>query len=497
MADTMPSFYWYDLETFGLDRRRDRPAQFAGHRTTMTLDPMPGCEGEILYARPAQDYLPSPESVLLTGITPQECMEKGMPEHDFARAVWERFNRPGTVSVGYNTLGFDNEVCRFLFWRNFQDPYSHQWQHDCGIWDLYPVIVAYWALRGEGLVWPEWKDVEKRPGDEDRSGVCFRLEELAKANGIEHEHAHDALSDVEATIGLARRLKERAPKFWQWAFQNRTKGKVMEALGKGPVVWVKTIFGLERGYTAVVMQLDANPSNPNEVWVWDLMHDPSELLTLTPEEWKRRLFARRDALLEGETRLPIYRLTVNSCPFVCADLRVLSKDRAELYGIDLDRCRANAAKLAEIKDKLGGAVTAQAERPVAWDEEKIDVDTALYQKGFRATPSDKTRKTRVAALPAAQLGPLSTSFDDADLNELYFRCRGRSAPETFAPDELESWKRCCRDALQKGAGGARTITDFFNEIDTLQETCFEDEDKMEKLEALYAWGQELGENFSS
>ena len=122
MEEANHTFYWYDLETFGLDRRRDRPAQFAGCRTDADLNFLEGGSGEALYMRPSEDYLPSPESILLTGITPQECLERGLPEHDFAREVWSRFNAPGTISIGYNTLGFDNEVCRFLFWRNFQDP---------------------------------------------------------------------------------------------------------------------------------------------------------------------------------------------------------------------------------------------------------------------------------------------------------------------------------------------------------------------------------------
>lgn len=495
MEEATQTFYWYDLETFGLDRRKDRPAQFAGCRTDADLNLLTGASGEVLYERPAEDYLPSPESVLLTGITPQECMERGVPEHDFAREVWNRFNVPGTVSVGYNTLGFDNEVCRFLFWRNFQDPYSHQWKNDCGVWDLYPVIVAYWALRGEGIVWPDWKDVTTRKSGSERNGVCFRLEELAKANGILHEHAHDALSDVEATIGLARILKEKAPKFWRWAFENRTKSKVVEALGKGPVVCVKTIFGAERGYTALVMKLAVSPANPNEVWVWDLSKDPSNLPNLTQEEWQRRLFARSQDLEEGEERLPIYRLTVNSCPFVCSDLRVLSDEKAKTYGIDKARCLQHAAVLREVLPKLGGAVTAiYRERT---ESVASDVDTSLYQKGFDYTRRDKTLRGKVGSLLATDLGKVQDSFDDADLNELLFRSKGRNVPETLTEEEKKSWRRYCTDVLRDGKTGGRTISQYFDEIDALQETHLDDEEACEKLELLYEWGERLGENFSS
>ena len=135
-----PTFYWYDYETFGVRSRSDRPAQFAGIRTDLDLNPVG--RGEVFYAKPAADYLPSPESCLLTGITPQLCDEKGMVESDFAQAVWSRLNEPGTVSIGYNSLGFDDEVNRFLFWRNFLDPYAHGYANGCGRWDLFPLVCA-------------------------------------------------------------------------------------------------------------------------------------------------------------------------------------------------------------------------------------------------------------------------------------------------------------------------------------------------------------------
>lgn len=494
MEEAAHTFYWYDLETFGLDRRRDRPAQFAGCRTDADLNFLEGGSGETLYMRPSEDYLPSPESVLLTGIMPQECQERGLPEHDFAREVWSRFNAPGTISIGYNTLGFDNEVCRFLFWRNFQDPYAHQWMNGCGVWDLYPVIVAYWALRGDGIVWPDWKNVTVRHPEEERNGVCFRLEELAKANGILHDHAHDALSDVLATVGLARLLKEKAPKFWRWALENRTKAKVIEALGQGPVVCVKTIFGQQRGYTAIVQKLAVNPQSPNEVWVWDLSEDPSHLPDLTREDWQRLLFAKKDTLQEGEKRLPIYRINVSSCPFVCSNLKVLSDDRASKYGIDKDLCLRNFEILTEVIPKLGGAVTAQCERKEA---QPADADVALYQKGFDCTRHDRDLKKRIASLSASELGEENAAFDDADFNELLFRSRGRNAPDTFDEVERRSWRKHCAETLRDGKGGARTISQYFDEIDRLQEEHLDDETACEKLELLYEWGERLGENFSS
>ena len=279
MKPRNPTFYWYDYETFGVDPKRNRPAQFAGRRTGLDFEPV--SEGEVFYCRPAMDQLPSPESSLLTGITPQLCEEKGLRETEFAQDVWERLNAPGTVSIGYNTLGFDDEVNRFLFWRNFLDAYQHSWANGCSRWDLFPVVCAAWALRGDAIKWPKWEDIDPAvyPKAAGRSGVCFKLEFLTKANGIEHGHAHDALSDVEATIGLARLLAEKEPRLWQWAFENRTKEKVLATIsGAKPVVWVTPRFGIARGCTGIAACFY---QDKNDCWMWDLMEDPTILPALS------------------------------------------------------------------------------------------------------------------------------------------------------------------------------------------------------------------------
>ena len=185
------TFYWHDYETFGRVPRRDRPAQFAGIRTDAELneigDPL------MVYCQPPTDSLPDPESCLLTGILPQTCAEQGVAEHRFAADIHAELSRPGTVGLGYNTIRFDDEVTRFLFWRNLIDPYGREWQNDCGRWDLLDVVRCAYALRPEGIEWPKHED--GRPS--------FKLEHLTAANGLAHEAAHDALSDVRATIACA------------------------------------------------------------------------------------------------------------------------------------------------------------------------------------------------------------------------------------------------------------------------------------------------------
>ena len=175
------------------------------------------------------EYLPNVMACVLTGITPQEASDKGLAEVDFAKRVFKELNTPATISVGYNSIGFDDKVNRSLFWRNLLDMYSHVWRNGCSRWDLYPFVLAVWALRPEGVVWPKVRNND--PEKPDRH--TFKLEKLTAANGIEHSHAHDASSDVAATVALARFLADKKQRLWQWALNNSRKLKIAAALDTG------------------------------------------------------------------------------------------------------------------------------------------------------------------------------------------------------------------------------------------------------------------------
>jgi len=205
------SFYWHDYETWGADPARDRAAQFAGLRTDLDFNPIG--EPLVIYAQPADDMLPQPGACMVTGISPQQALEQGAPEADFFRFIHAEMMQPGTCSLGYNTLHFDDEVTRYGLYRNFFDPYEREWKNGNSRWDLIDVVRLTHALRPEGIEWPE-----KEPGV-----TSFRLEKLTEANDIAHLGAHDALADVHATIALARLIRERQPRLFDYVFNHRDK----------------------------------------------------------------------------------------------------------------------------------------------------------------------------------------------------------------------------------------------------------------------------------
>lgn len=469
------TFLWHDYETFGAQPRRDRPAQFAAIRTDAELNEIG--EPLMLFCQPANDYLPDPQSCLITGITPQQCLEQGVPEHEFARQIEAAFAESGTIGVGYNTIRFDDEVTRFLFWRNLLDPYAREWQNNCGRWDLLDVVRMTYALRPEGIEWPTHPD--GRPS--------FRLEDLTRVNGLSHDSAHDALSDVRATIALARLIRGKQPRLFDFCLELRRKDKVASEMGlhlertsRQPFLHVSGMFPAENGCLGLVWPLAQHPGNKNEILVWDCRHDPSELFGLDVETIRQRLFTRSADLPEGVTRLPIKSVHLNKSPMLVGNLKTLSPAMATRWGIDLEQARAHARLAANGPDMT--ATWAQVyQKPASGND--TDVDEDLY--GGFVSKDDRRKLDSLRMQTPAQLASARPSFEDERLAELLWRYRARNFPETLSEQEMESWEEHRAARLFDGAGGARTVDQLFGEIDALSETA--DERAEEILGALYEY----------
>ena len=456
------TFVWHDYETFGLDTRRDRPAQFAGIRTDAELNEIG--EPLMIYCQPANDYLPDPASCLLTGITPQHCLQHGLAEYAFAAQIEQMLAQPGTIGVGYNTIRFDDEVTRHLFWRNLIEPYGREWQNDCGRWDLLDVVRTVYALRPGDLSWPVKADGKP----------SFKLEDLARANGLVHEAAHDALSDVRATIALARLIRLTRPRLFDFCLGLHKKSRVAAELGLPaslvdcrPFLHVSGMFSPERGCLAIMYPLASHPGNKNEVLAWDLAHDPSELPLLDVASLRQRLFSKSADLPDGMRRLPIKSVHLNKSPMVVRNLDTLAPELAARWGIDKRLALTHAAIARDLPDMsaLWPEVFKRAAEPA------LDVDEALYA-GFLDT-ADRRRLDQLRGLPAAEMAHSRTGFDDERLPELVFRYRARNFPQTLSDEDNQRWQAHRGARLLDGAGGARAIDTFFSQIDTLAETADE------------------------
>lgn len=473
------TFLWHDYETWGADTRRDRPVQFAAIRTTSELEPIG--EPHAFTCKPPHDRLPHPQACLITGLAPQDAERGGMIEAEFASRVHDQMAAPGTCAVGYNSIRFDDEVTRQLLYRNFHDPYAREWDNQCSRWDLIDLVRLCYALRPQGIEWPLRED----------GAPSFRLEHLAAANHLHQARAHDALSDVEATIALARLVRVRQPKLFEWHLGMRRKQRVFELLDVArmtPLLHVSQRYPAERGCLAVIVPLAEHPQRKNEIIVADLDPDPA-WAQLDADAIRERLYVSRDDLPDGVERVPLKTIHANKSPAL-APLSVLQGVDTTRIRLDLGRCMANLETLrtAENLRERVREVFAQ-ERP----RETPDPELALYS-GF-ASDADRRRCVQVRGTPPEQLGLRGFGFADTKYNELLFRYRARNWPATLTAEEHARWLEHCRDTLTKETPlTTLTLGHYETEIAALRAQTPAGE-KQILLDRLQAWGNELSREF--
>lgn len=473
------TFYWHDYETFGTDPRRDRPVQFAGIRTDFDFnivdDPL------VVYCRPAADCLPHPDACLITGITPQLAEQKGVCEAEFIRQIHQQLVQPGTCTLGYNSLRFDDEVTRNCLYRNFYDPYAREWQNGNSRWDLIDVVRAARALRPEGIVWPV----------NEQGDPSFRLEQLTSVNNIAHDAAHDALSDVYATIAIAKLVKQAQPKLYRFLLEHRLKTEVLGLLQFGsfkPVVHVSGKYPAVKNCLAIVLPICKHPTNTNGMIVYDLSVDPEPMLSLSAEEIQQRLFTATVDLPEGVARIPLKTVHINKCP-ILAPVSVIRPEDAQRLEIDLALCRASIDKIkaaAGLAQKLEEVFSGQT-----YSEQDSDPDLEIYSGGF-FSENDKRQMIKIRAMPPEQLAKSVFKFTDSRLPEMLFRYRARNYPETLNTEEIQRWDKFCVNRLTgRQAGAGILLDDYLSRLGEL--SCNENAD-IEIINALKTYAGEKAQS---
>lgn len=469
-----PTLYWHDYETWGLSPALDRPSQFAGIRTDMDFNVIG--EPDMFYCRLSDDYLPQPEPAIITQITPEITQSEGIAEFEFAARINRQFSQPSTCVVGYNNIRFDEEFSRNLFYRNFYDPYQYTWKNGGSRWDIIDLVRATYALRPDGINWP--KNEQGLPS--------FRLELLTQANGISHEHAHDATSDVYATIAIAKLIKQKAPKLYNYYFELRNKNKVkalIDVKQMTPLVHVSGMFGSARGNVSIVAPVTWHPTNSNAVAVVDLAKDISPLLELSADEIRGRLYTKREALAE-KLPIPLKLVHINKCPFIAIE-KTLLPENAERLSLDRQLCLKNLDILKN-NPQLCDVVSKVFSQEHKFDN-KGNVDSMLYDGFF--SDDDKKAFIKIHKTAPENLAALNLSVSDKRFSDLFFRYRARNFPETLSNDEKEQWLGHCQSFLSPMA------SEYFSNLGIFTEQYKDDEGNLKIINSLKKYAESITSHF--
>ncbi|MDB5182470.1 MAG: Exodeoxyribonuclease [Candidatus Saccharibacteria bacterium] len=470
------SFYFYDLETTGINSRSGRIMQFGGQRTDMNLKPTG--EPDNILVKLSDDTLPEPDAIMITGITPQATQTEGITEAEFLKYFQSHICAQDTIFVGFNNVRFDDEFIRHTLYRNFYDAYEWCWQDKRGRWDLLDVVRMMRALRPDGITWPVGPDGK----------ASNRLELLTSANNLDHTAAHDALSDVNATIAVARLLRNKQTKMFDYLLSMRDKKKVQELVNGGqPFVYTSGKYPSAYEKTTVVQTLGDHPGKQG-VLVYDLRRDPGFLENMSPEEIAT-LWQLRE---EDETkRFPIKTLQFNRCPAV-APLGVLNDENKERLKIDMDAISANRAALNKIKDlreRLLKAIAIMDKlRQATFLTDIKDVDNQLYDGFFN--DGDKTAMAVVRAAEKSEISSLHLTFKDGRLNTLFPLYKARNYPQSLSQEEREIWEKFRFNKLV-GGGDKSALSKYFMRISEIAKRPGLTSAQQYLLEELQLYGESI------
>lgn len=449
--------------------------QFAGQRTDMNLQPV-GQPVNTLITLPS-DVVPDPEAIFITGITPQQTVQEGVSEAAFLKQFEQEIATPGTIFVGYNSVRFDDEFMRFLLYRNFYDPYEWQYTNDKSRWDLLDVVRMTRALRPDGISWPV----------DDKGAPTNRLELLTKANGIAHESAHDALSDVYAVIEIAKLIQQKQPKLFDFLLQVRTK-KAAEALVKKgqPFIYTSGKYDSAFEKTTVVAKVADHPKRGGCL-VFDLRYDPKPFATMSIPELVEAWRWKKD---RTDQQLPIKTLQYNRCPAI-APLGVLDAPSQKRLQLDMQTIEANLKKLRQsgLADKTLAALDIlDAEQEQTYKSAKTTVDGQLYD-GFIGD-TDKRHLAKVHTASGSDLQALDVRFSDIRLQKLLPLYKARNFPASLSSEEQAEWEQFRHQRLLDGGENSRLARYFAR----LNELASQDDISSEKqflLEELRLWGESI------
>ncbi|HSX46545.1 MAG TPA: exodeoxyribonuclease I [Patescibacteria group bacterium] len=473
------TFYFYDLETTGFSPREARIMQFGGQRTDLRLKPLGKPHNTLI--KLTEDVLPDPDAVLLTGITPQKTLADGITEAEFLQLFTTEIAIPETIFVGFNSVRFDDEFMRFLHYRNFYDAYEWHWSDHRSRWDLLDVVRMTRALRPDGIKWPV-----------DSNGKATnRLELLTSLNSLDHAHAHDALSDVQACIALAQLLQSKQPDLFTYLLEHRDKNAVKKLVNSNQAfVYTSGKYSGEYEKTTAVIAVCEHPKRGGAV-VYDLRQDPTESLKLTPEalaKWWRHHCGEYPC---PHPRIPLKTLQFNRCPAV-APLGVLREEDQKRLQLPLETISKHAKQL-QAHPEFCEAVTKAVElldkqQQLKFLQDELDADVRLYDHFIGN--QDKVKMREVQQANETALATLVPTFTDGRLNSLWPLYKARNFPTTLTDEERGQWESFRHRKLVGGKGESRAAH-YFERLAALDKRPDLTGEQRYLLEELQLYGQSV------
>lgn len=496
-----PTYLFYDIESSGLNKCFDQVVQFAAIRTDMAFNEL---ERHEFLVKLNPDTIPAPGAVITHHVSIEQA-NTGISELEAVEVIHRLLNEPGTISLGYNTLAFDDEFLRFSFWRNLLTPYTHQFANQCGRMDIYPITVLYRLFKPDTILWPE-----------KEGKISLKLENISALNQLAEGSAHNALVDVLATVALAKKLAAEKD-MWAYCQGYFKKATDQERLNKLPSVlevegsrflyglMVLGKFGNRDQFQAPVLGLGQHLHYKNQT-LW-LRLDMPGLNTITQENLADYLVdvmnPERDSLLrkgkkadvQQDNPIWVIRKKYGEPGMILPPGQRfqihLSDGRKKVVADNIQWCKEQQQHLMAIAHYYR-----DFKYPTIPD---TDVDAALYQADFM-TPQEQTLSRRFHLAKADDKVKLISQFTDPNYREMALRVIGRHFPDTLSDKQqalfqdylAQVYTRDPATALIDFRGAKRfTLTDAENDLTKIRQQIQLSAERQALLQELAEYYQTL------
>lgn len=470
MKTPIPNVYqFYDTETTGINTQLDQILQFASVPTDGDLNIIESGVANLI-CKPRLDVIAHPKAYLTHFLDVDTLNAEGMNEFMLTRAIQNIFTEtPGTCISGYNTHSFDDNLVRNLMMRNMKDYYQHEYSDGNFRMDVFKMVQLVFAIRPEILNWR----------DKENGTKSLKLEHLSADNGIAHDNAHDALDDVLATIGVAKKIKEANPRLFNYALQLCNKQNTMALLAKRePLIHIDTVHGQDQNITTLIQPIVLDKMIKTKFLCLDLRHDPRQLLQMSNEEINKFLYTKRAELPEGSPKIPIIGVETNKQPIIAATTGLLTNDFANRANIDLDEINRNREF---IRDNTQLAAKIQ-DAMVSDMPKSKDVYKSIYSGGFLHKDDGAAR----SRLHFKEQGSESLKIEKVDVHaeallmrdsvrqfELILRSKWNSfnshlLTTNFSPTEFRKWVDYLEVKLYEGIEGSLTMSEFYEAVNMVE-----------------------------
>ena len=433
---------FYDTETTGTKVYFDQILQFAAILTDNDLNEIERFE---IRSRLLPNVVAGPGAMRLTGVSVDQLHDPALPSHYemVCRIRRKLLEWQASLFIGHNSLRFDEVLLRSAFYKNLLPPYL---TNSAGNGRIDTLSMLQWAHKYE----PDVIEIPTRPDGRP----IFKLDQLAPANGYNQAHAHDAMSDVEATIHMAHLMRNNAPDTWSRAMRFSNKSNVLDFC-EGEMVFGLTEYYFRDYYSFLLHQVGHNPHDRSEIVAFDLYHDPADFVGLSSEALRRHLNASPKLLR---------RVRANALPgLIDADE---AHPHTQVSNLPLEMLEERAEVL-EGNETLRGQLLLAYMQAKPQYEDSVHVEENIYS-GFAST-QDNERMDAFHEGEWSERAAIVCEFDDPRFRDLGEQLIYFEAPQVLATERRQWWEeRTARRLLGTGEPcDALTLPQALQEVNDL------------------------------